>query len=535
MLMTATACDSDLNGVTYNPNDENVKSGTLTASQTNIVLTAATNKQNVLDLNWTESDFAIPVAITYLVQMDQKDGDFSNAYTLASTTGTSISFLGNELNKAILGLQTLKNPDATPSYDPMDVDVRLISYFTEDSDTLKSEIVSMNITPYAGRVEYPKLSVPGGHQGWDPANYTQALYALNGDKVYEGYVYMPANTEFKFADGSWDVNWGSDDGKTLTSGGGNIMATEGGCYYIKVDIEQLTFSMELRNWGIVGDAVGSWDNDVMLTYDASNNIYRATVDFVNGAFKFRANQAWDINLGADPNGEEGDLIANGDNISALPGQYTVALSFAEGYTTYKLYAGTEICDFPMLYMPGSMNGWDVKTTANVVVSINDNGTYNGYVYLNDTDEFKFTEGSWADDETYGSSDGKTLVQPGDNVKPAEGEGCYYLTVNPEALTMSMEKTAWGIVGDAVGSWDVDQMMNWNAEKGCFEATVTMAAGTWKFRANGKWDLNYGDDGEGGLKLNGDNFTLEEAGTYYITLDLVTRAGNYVPSFTITKQ
>ena len=175
-LMMFSACESDLDGVTYDPNNVNVKSGEITASANDIVLTAATNKETVLELSWSKSDFAIPVAITYFIQMDYKGEDFSNAHTLASTTDTSVSFLGNELNKAFLALQTLKNPDAEVNYDAKDVDIRLISYFAEGGDTLKSNILSMNITPYAGKLEYKKLSVPGSHQGWDPANYTTFIW-----------------------------------------------------------------------------------------------------------------------------------------------------------------------------------------------------------------------------------------------------------------------------------------------------------------------------------------------------------------------
>ena len=192
-LMMFTACESDLDGVTYDPNNENVKSGELTASASDIVLTAATNKQTVLELSWSKSDFAIPVAVTYFVQMDYKGEDFSNAYTLASSTSTSVSFLGNELNKAFLALQTQKDPEAELNYDAKDIDLRLISYFTEGGDTLKSNVLSMNITPYAGKLEYKKLSVPGGHQGWDPANYTQALYAIEGGSVYEGAIHYVIN------------------------------------------------------------------------------------------------------------------------------------------------------------------------------------------------------------------------------------------------------------------------------------------------------------------------------------------------------
>ena len=534
-LMMFTACESDLDGVTYDPNNENVKSGELTASASDIVLTAATNKQTVLELSWSKSDFAIPVAVTYFVQMDYKGEDFSNAYTLASSTSTSVSFLGNELNKAFLALQTQKDPEAELNYDAKDIDLRLISYFTEGGDTLKSNVLSMNITPYAGKLEYKKLSVPGSHQGWDPANYTQALYAIEGGSVYEGYIYMSAGTEFKFADGSWDINWGSSDGATLESGGANIKVEEGGCYYFKVDTENLTYSMQLRNWGIVGDAVGSWDNDVMLEYDATNNIYRATVEFVDGKFKFRANKDWGVNLGADANGEEGDLIANGADIPALPGQYTVTLSFVDGYYIYKLYAGNDIVEFPILSLPGSMNDWDPATKKNILASQKSDGKYEGYIYLTADAQFKLADGSW--DVNWGSADWTTLVAGGDNITPSNGEGCYFISANPEALTMKMEKRTWSIIGDAVGGWDTsnDVILTWNAEKGLLEATVEMAAAGWKFRANQDWAVNLGDNGEGGLKQDGDNFSIEEAGTYYITFDAVTRAGNYIPTFTITKQ
>lgn len=533
-LMMFTACDSDLEGVTYNPNDENVKSGEITASASDIVLTAATNKQTVLELNWSKSNFAIPVAITYFVQMDYQGGDFSNAMTLASTTGTSVSFLGKELNQAFLQLQEVKG-EAELSYEAKNVDLRLISYFTEGSDTLKSNILSMNITPYAGKLEYKKLAVPGGHQGWDPANYTQALYAINGDNVYEGYIYMPAGTEFKFADGSWDVNWGSSDGSTLEPGGSNIKAEEGGCYYIKVDIDKQTFSMEVRNWGIVGDAVGSWENDVMMEYDATNNLYRATTEFTEGEFKFRANKAWGVNLGIDANGEAGDLIQDGENITALPGQYTITLSFAGGYYVYKLYAGDDIVEFPILSLPGSMNDWDPATKKNILASQKSDGKYEGYIYLTENAEFKIADGSW--DVNWGSADKATLEAGGANITPSNGEGCYFLTAEPEALTMSMEKRTWSIIGDAVGGWETanDVILTWNAEKGVLETTIEMATGGWKFRANQEWAVNLGDNGDGGLKQDGDNFNITEAGTYYITFDVVTRAGNYVPSFTITKQ
>jgi hypothetical protein len=62
-------------------------------------------------------------------------------------------------------------------------------------------------------------------------------------------------------------------------------------------------------------------------------------------------------------------------------------------------------------------------------------------------------------------------------------------------------------------------------------TTVCSAGSFKFRANGSWDLNYGDDSPAdGVPDQGsnDNINIADAGTYTITLDL-SHAGNYTYS------
>ena len=108
--------------------------------------------------------------------------------------------------------------------------------------------------PYHGKPALKALAVPGSYQGWNPASYDQALYEKdpeNHPNVYSGYVCMDAGTEFKFADGSWDVNWGTEDGHTLVPGGPNIKVDAEGCYFITVDLNALTYSIELRTWSLV--------------------------------------------------------------------------------------------------------------------------------------------------------------------------------------------------------------------------------------------------------------------------------------------
>lgn len=539
LLLTMTACDSDLEKVVYNP--QNASSGTLAAAEgvTDIHLTAANNKSEVLTLQWGKSEFGQSVAVKYNVLMDTRGGDFTNAYTLASTTDTSVTFKGKDLNQAVLALQALKNPDAEASYDPMDVDIRVFSSFSEIVEGLNTNTLQLTITPYAGKVEYPKLAVPGSHQGWSPDNYTQALYATDSKKPneYTGYIYMDAGTEFKFADGSWDVNWGSSDGKTLEPGGSNITVAESGCYFITVDIEALTYSMELRNWSLIGDAVGGWENDIDMTYDKDNNVYRATYNFTGeGEFKFRANHEWKYNFGADPDGDEGDLKQDGGNLKPLAGEYTVTLSFKDGYPTYAMFAGSEIDSKPynFLSLPGTMNNWNAATEDNVIIDESKKGTYTGWIYCTADDEFKIADGSW--DANWGSSDLTTLVAGGDNIKP--GEGMYEITANIDELTLKMTKHDWSIVGSAVAgdaNWGTDYDLTWNAETKVLEGTFELTAGEFKFRADKDWAINYGGNGEeGGLKKDGSNIAVE-AGTYHITLDLHTAIKHLTPTYTITKK
>ena len=533
MLTMLTACDSDLEKITFNP--ENAAPGQLIASETTIELTAAKTKQDVLTLTWGKSQYGLPVAVNYTVQMDVRGGNFTNAYTLAATTDTTITFQGNELNKAILALQQLKNPDADASYDPQLLDFRISSDFSEDVETIYSNKLSMTITPYAGKVEYRKLAVPGSHQGWAPDNYGQALYetdAKNRPDVFVGYVYMAAGSEFKFADGSWDVNWGSSDGYTLEPNGSNISVSEAGCYYIEADLANLTYTIEKRDWSIVGDAVGGWENDVDMEFDKDNNVLRATYNFTgDGEFKFRANHDWKYNLGADTDGDEGDLKYDGANIKPLPGEYTVTLSFADGYPTYQLFAGGDISKVKYASMPGSMNSWSADTKDNILNMAG--GLYTGWMYCTDDDEFKITLGSWADADTFGWNDTKDgLAQPGANIKP--GAGMYLITADLEGLKLTLAPHTWSIVGSAVAgdaNWGTDYDLVWNADTKMLEGTFELTDGEFKFRADKEWTLNYGGP-ENALAKDGANISIT-AGTYLIQLDLQTRYDHLEPTYTIT--
>ena len=177
--------------------------------------------------------------------------------------------------------------------------------------------------------------------------------------------------------------------------------------------------------------------------------------------------------------------------------------------------------YPLLGVPGSYQGWNPADSTTVIASLKSDGKYEGYAYFADANtEFKFTQGpSW--DNNWGDTGANgTLDKGGDNIKAAD-PGYYKLNVDLVGLTYTSLKTTWGVIGSATpGAWDSDTPMTYDPVSKVWTVTVDLTAAEIKFRANGGWDLNYGDDGaNGSLEAGGANIAVPAAGNYTITLNL----------------
>ncbi|MFZ4464063.1 MAG: RagB/SusD family nutrient uptake outer membrane protein [Bacteroidales bacterium] len=204
-------------------------------------------------------------------------------------------------------------------------------------DASKAGIVSP-IPPKSPKATYPVLYVPGSYQGWDPTNTTTVVASVLSDKNYEGYLYFPADTKFKFTDGpSWDVNFGDTgaDGH-LEAGGTDIAMTDEGMYKINVNMNDSTYTAVVTSWGIIGSATaGGWDSDQNMEYNSETGLLTATLDLATGAIKFRANDAWDVNLG-DGNADGILEYGGGDIPVADAGTYVISLKLGAPDYTYTL-------------------------------------------------------------------------------------------------------------------------------------------------------------------------------------------------------
>ncbi len=210
-------------------------------------------------------------------------------------------------------------------------------------------IIKLNLTN-AGKYTYSleettielssaTMYMPGSYQNWAPGD--ASCYTLTSqarDFKYVGYYYIPANTEFKFLDGSsWgateyalpkgsSIIWNSDytlgTFSVASSDNENIKIDYANFYKISLDTKKLTCEFKKTGWEIIGSATsGGWDKGTLMSYDPETKLWSATVTLSDGEFKFRWDGAWDKNFG----GSLSALSQDGANISVSAGTYLIVL------------------------------------------------------------------------------------------------------------------------------------------------------------------------------------------------------------------
>lgn len=186
-------------------------------------------------------------------------------------------------------------------------------------------------------MNHAAIYAPGEYQDWAIGDDDSKINSLAGDKIYEGHKYFPEdNMQFFITQYPGSPNLGDNDGDGTLTMGDTITAGEAGLYYIQVDLNTNTYVMERRTWGVLGDATpGGWDSDSDMTWDAEQQALFVEVSLNPGSLKFRANDAWDANLG-DENAD-GILTQDGADITIVEGgNYEILLYLNRTNYTYQL-------------------------------------------------------------------------------------------------------------------------------------------------------------------------------------------------------
>ena len=310
---------------------------TTTISPSSVVLEKANDEKTALTVDWQTNHLNVQVAPTYNVVFS-----YNNKEKKISVTTSPKAFTVNELNNIVteLGMKAGETSDLTVSVEQQ----------VSDQFSLPTQKQVVKITPYADLIKPTEWGVVGSAtpKGWDGPDVP--FWRVVGDDThYVAYITLK-DGEIKFRqNNSWEapnINLGGGIGN-LTEGGNNIVVTAG-TYKILLNVSAKTYTIEKYTWGIVGDGANGWDadkgTDIPLTYDGATHSWKAqSVTLKDGQIKFRLNNKWETNYGADSDTEpepsqSGDAKASGKNIKSSAGTYNITFSFDEKTQkgTYKI-------------------------------------------------------------------------------------------------------------------------------------------------------------------------------------------------------
>lgn len=305
---------------------------------TSYVLDPANPANPSITVVWNHAKYSVNTEVNYNVEIAQAGTDFTNPISLQITTARQISLSNEQFNAKVLEAGLIP-------FSVGGIDIRVkASLGTSNVMEVISNKITINVTPFT--TDLPKLAVPGNHQGWNPATAPLLASSAYGETDYEGYVWLDG--EYKFlrpkADGTfaWDgdaADWGDDgtfSGVLQNLSEVNCLATAG-YYLVKANTKTtgtgaLTYSADLANWAITGSATpNGWPDpapDHDMTYNPTTKKWEITIALSAGEFKFRANNGWSLNLGADNDGDD-SMDYGGPNLTvSTPGTYTVILDLS---------------------------------------------------------------------------------------------------------------------------------------------------------------------------------------------------------------
>ncbi|MFY7741467.1 MAG: SusE domain-containing protein [Flavobacterium sp.] len=304
-------------------------------------ITLDPNLQNnpSITLTWRAADFGSPTEVEYNVEFAKTGTEFESPVIAATTTGTNVTWNVLEFNNAVVGA------GLTPfSEGGLEIRVKA-TVGTTSSLPVYSNTITILVTPFS--TDLPQLAVPGNHQGWNPPTAPRLASSAFGETDYEGYVWLDGGYKFVGPDASGAYNWGNtdwgDDGSfsgILAETGESDCTNSAGYYRVRANTTTLEYTTDATVWGIVGFATtgndSGWNQSIPLTYNQESKKWEGIVTLSAGEFKFRANNAWTINLGGDP----ASMSYDGSNLSVnAAGSYLVKLDLSTPRQyTYELVA-----------------------------------------------------------------------------------------------------------------------------------------------------------------------------------------------------
>lgn len=283
------------------------------------------NGLNVLEFVGSPLDPGFQASTTYYLEACAKGNNFKDvSLILTDKQDQSLKITVADLD----GILLKKFPaDQVTS---MDFRIRAVLSLSSGTGSYEysSETKNVDVKTYGP----PSLAVT-------VAGQKQTIVSAGDNKVYTGWVYTDG-TAFQFTN--------NDDGKKyggiLVSGSttsfdlsenGPAMPLEAGAYDMTADINSGKMSLKVSDVtiGIIGSAVGGWDNDTKMIWDFADHTWNITKTVTAGGIKFRTHNAWDkVNIGYNPAGADLNNLYQNDGktdskdiTDIAPGKYQIKL------------------------------------------------------------------------------------------------------------------------------------------------------------------------------------------------------------------
>ena len=357
-LLTATllvSCEKDQDNQAVLSNSSIIEA---TWSASTIVLEQTKADETALTVAWKTSS-NLSITPTYFVEFS-----YNNVKNRVATASSPFTMTVQELNTIITKLGVKANT-------AIDVKVAVKGDLNNFSEQVASEFrtsltsaeQTLKVTSYIDLIIPTEWGVVGDLTGWGAKPDVPFWKIIGNNNETVAYVTLEANKGFKIRKGG-DWNKGGNLGakedsekqitlgteKVLYNDGGSkdMFVTESGIYRILFNESKLSIKVEKYTWGIVGDGANGWDadkgTDIPLTYDGATHSWKAqNVTLKDGQIKFRLNNKWDTNYGADTTTDpaveqSGAAGVGGKNIKVSAGTYNITFSFDEKTQkgTYKI-------------------------------------------------------------------------------------------------------------------------------------------------------------------------------------------------------
>jgi starch-binding outer membrane protein SusE/F len=346
---------------------------TASLSTPTLVLLKDNADKDAFTISWTKPEYGFDAAPTYTIFIDKKGNNFAKPYVVSVGGDLKRVFKTLEFNNTVTNQLGLAPNVAT------DLDVK-VEGLLGAATKFTSTIMSLKTTAYVEKFD-PTTSwgvvgdaTPNGWNGPD-----MPMYKSGVANTLVAYVTLN-DGQIKFRrNNDWAVNLGSSGAVepdpapagSLAANGKNL-GVKKGSYKITVDTTSNKYKIEAFTWGIVGDATANgWAGpDQPMSYDATEDVWRAVITVVDGSIKIRQNNDWVNNYGAatgidgDPIAASGALSAGGKNFGVKKGTYLITMDLKNAAAPKYTFVPFKPWGLVGDATPNGWNGPDVKFTYN---------------------------------------------------------------------------------------------------------------------------------------------------------------------------